>query len=67
MNGSPKELEVSDPLHLHPLDRESGEGAGGFFPKINNQFLGLGDVENQIVTITPAPPPHCGSRTRCHL
>lgn len=52
MNSSPKELEVSDPLHLHPLDRESGEGARGF-PKVNDQFLGLRDVKNQVVPITP--------------
>ena len=31
MDCGPKELEGSDPLHLHPINGERRDGAGGFF------------------------------------
>ncbi len=47
-----QESEVRGPLHTVPID-EQGLNASFLSPAVNNQFLGLGHVQSQVVFYTP--------------
>ncbi len=47
-----QESEVRGPLHNVPID-EQGLNVCLLSPVVNNQFLGLGDVQSQVVFYTP--------------
>ncbi len=47
-----QESEIGGPLHTVPID-EQGLNVRFLSPAVNNQFLGLGNVQSQVVFYTP--------------